>query len=62
MNKEMNITSAQYVANRVTGENDNISAVIDGTPVSVPLVSGNMEYDEIMRQVAEGTLTIADAD
>jgi hypothetical protein len=28
----------------------------------VPVVVGNTEYDEIMRQVAAGTLTIEDAD
>ena len=62
MDNEMNITSAQYVTNRITGENDIISVVIDDIPMSVPLVSGNVEYDEIMRQVAAGTLTIQDAD
>jgi len=62
MNNEMNITSAQYVTNRITGENDSILAVIDDIPMSVPLISGNREYDEIMRQVAAGELTIEDAD
>jgi len=30
--------------------------------MNVPLAPGNRHYDEIMRQVADGTLTIADAD
>jgi hypothetical protein len=46
------------------GETDNsgIYATIDGQQVYVPLATGNRHYDEIMRQVAAGTLTIADAD
>lgn len=60
MNDEMNITSAQYVA--WDGVNDSITATIDGVEWSIPLVVGNTHYDEIMRQVAEGTLTIADAE
>ncbi len=58
---EMNITSAQYII--PTGETDNsmILATIDGVEVFVPLAPGNRHYDEIMKQVAAGTLTIADA-
>ena len=56
----MNITSAQYQAKN--GENASILAVIDGTSWSVPIENGNVMYDEIMRQVAAGTLTIQDAD
>ena len=60
----MNITSAQYISADLYGtiENISIAAVINGTEVSVPIAEGNKEYDEIVRQVAEGTLTIADAD
>ena len=57
---EMNITSAQYIA--FDGANTSITAVINGVTLSVPLAPGNRHYDEIMRQVAAGTLTIADAD
>ena len=57
----MNITSAQYVTN-VNDENCSITAAIDGETMSVPLAPGNRHYDEIMKQVAAGTLTIADAD
>ena len=56
----MNITSAQYCAE--DGVNGSINATIDGVEMSVPLWEGNRHYDEIMRQVAEGTLTIADAE
>jgi len=57
---EINITSAQYVA--FESENTNIKATIDGEEMHVPLAPGNRHYDEIMRQVAAGDLTIADAD
>ena len=57
---EMNITSAQYVA--FDGVNTSITAVIDDVTLSVPLAPGNRHYDEIMRQVAAGELTIQDAD
>ena len=55
---EMNITSAQYN----NSENTSVVAVIDGITMYVPTEVGNAEYDEIMKQVAAGDLTIADAD
>ena len=58
---EMNITSAQYYTND-RGSNEGIIASIDGNKIIVPLTEGNRHYDEIQRQVAAGTLTIADAD
>jgi hypothetical protein len=57
---EMNITSAQY--NSLDGENVSIQVVIDGVSLSVPLNPANRHYKEILRQVEEGTLTIADAE
>ena len=57
---EMNITSAQYIA--LDGENVCINATIDGQDLSIPLSAGNRHYDEIMRQVEAGTLTIQEAD
>ncbi len=56
----MNITSAKYQAH--DGENTSIKATIDGLPMTVPLETGNRHYDEILRQVDAGTLTIQDAD
>jgi hypothetical protein len=56
----INIKSAQYVA-----ENDTvigITVVIEKETLGVPLTAGNRHYDEIMRQVEAGTLTIQDAD
>ena len=67
----MDITAARYNAvttysddrTTVTGtENVGIIATIDGDEIGVPLDPGNRHYDEIQRQVAAGTLTIADAD
>jgi hypothetical protein len=58
----MTITSAQY-HNSTTGElNFVIEATMDGKVVWVPVCVGNTHYDEIMRQVDAGELTIADAD
>ena len=57
----MNITLAQY-KNNPDGNQDHIVAVIDGVTMFVPIDPANRHYDEIMRQVAAGTLTIADAD
>ena len=57
---EINITSAQYTA--IDGVNMSIKVVIDGTTLYVPLSPGNRHYDEIMKQVAAGDLTILDAD
>lgn len=60
----MNVTSAQYENDPITGEtNTLIRFVEDGVTryVSANAV-GNRHYDEIMRQVEAGELTIADAD
>ena len=58
---KMTITDAQYVQGQ-SGDNTSIKATIDGELMSIPLATGNRHYDEIMRQVAAGDLTIADAD
>ena len=62
MNEELNITSAQYVDVEGDGTNDHIDIVVDGVTMHVPLDPDNRHYDEIMRQVEAGDLTIADAD
>ena len=56
----MNISGAKYYA--INGNNVAVNATIDGEKISVPICPGNRHYDEIMRQVAAGTLTIQDAD
>ena len=59
---KINITSAKYTK----GFNDigtgSIKATIDGQEMSVPKDPNNRHYAEIMKQVAEGTLTIEEAD
>ena len=59
---EMNITNARYDVYRDCN-NVTIIATIDEVEmhISIPSV-GNIHYDEIMRQVESGTLTIAAAD
>ena len=60
MENEINISSAQYF--QTYGQNVSITIVVDGETMSVPLDPANRHYAEIMRQVAAGELTIADAD
>ena len=60
----MKITNAQY--KRSSTEDGTITCIkceIDGVVNYVPISSlGNTDYEEIMRQVREGTLTIQDAE
>jgi len=56
----MTISSAQYIAS--DENNTAVKAIIDGQTVSVPLDPVNRHYAEILRQVADGTITIAAAD
>ena len=60
----MVITNAKYVEtdNGDSSTYVSIRATINGTTYSIPTSVGNTDYDEILRQVAAGTLTIADAD
>lgn len=59
----MEITNARYIVDVVlSNEKIAINCTIDGEHHSVPLKPGNRHYDEIMRQVEAGTLTIADAE
>jgi hypothetical protein len=60
--KQMNITSAQYNADALTGNNVSIQATIDGITMSVPLDPANRHYAEILRQVEAGTLVIQEAE
>lgn len=57
----MNITNAQYGKNS-SDVNCCVNCTIDGQEVSVPLNPTNRHYAEILKQVADGDLTIADAD
>ena len=58
--EKMNITSAQY--EKIDGVLMGIRATINGQVCSVPMDLANRHYEEIVRQVNEGTLTIKEAD
>ena len=58
----MEISEAQYVRNIDDSDNESIKATIDGKVWFVPLDPANTDYQEIMKQVQEGTLTIQDAE
>ena len=58
---DMNITSAKYQIESLT-EVVTIKTTIDGQELFIPICVGNRHYDEIMRQVEAGTLTIEEAD
>jgi len=58
MQDTITFTSAQYTS----AQQDNIEVVVSGETMIVPIAPGNRHYDEIMKQVAAGDLTIADAD
>jgi hypothetical protein len=57
----MIITNAKYFQD-LSGTNCSIGATIDGMDLAIPLDPENSHYAEILRQVANGDLTIADAD
>ena len=60
----MNITSAKYL-NDIIDDTTRVGILVTddtSTKIVVPIDSANSDYQEILRQVAEGTLTIADAD
>ena len=61
MENKMNITSAKYIKQPLL-ETVTICATIDGVKCNVPIYEGNRHYDEIMRQVEAGELTIEEAD
>ena len=58
----MIITNAKYHTTLGTDENCGVVATIDGIVMSVPLDTGNRHYAEILKQVADGDITIAEAD
>ena len=58
----MIIKNTKYVNNIDTNKKMAISAEINGVTQFVPFDENNMDYKEILKQVDDGTLTIADAD
>ena len=57
----MIIKDAQYKEDNIINKKY-IIATIDGKVSSVPLDPANRHYAEILKQVADGTLTIKDAE
>jgi len=58
----MVITEARYIKDISGNENVGVLCKIDGNECSVPMSTGNSDYQEILRQLEAGKLTIADAD
>ena len=58
----MNITSAQYTKDIISGNIDTVKIVVDNKEMYVPIDNQNKDYAEILAQVKAGTLTIKDAD
>lgn len=58
----MIITNAKYIKDEKTNINNNVSATIDGQGFNIPMDTANRHYEEILKQVADGDITIAEAD
>jgi|TARA_B100000085_G_C18538719_1_gene511054 hypothetical protein len=61
----MIIQNAKYIKaplNNPDNKNTAIKATIDGVESWIPMDEANTDYAEILKLVAEGSLTIADAD
>ena len=54
--------SAKWDYDEQAKKNVNVIVVMDGVEKTVPMDENNMHYAEILKQVEEGKLTIADAD
>ena len=63
----MEFKNAKYVKDYMDAEKKTepyitISCTVGGRILSIPCVVGNRYYDEVMKQVKAGTLTIKEAD
>ena len=58
----MIITNAKYYKSLGASANDIVKATIDGVESTVPMDAANRHYAEILKQVADGDITIAEAD
>ena len=57
----MIISNAKYYKD-FNDVNCAVNATIDGADLSVPMDTANRHYAEILKQVADGDITIAEAD
>ena len=62
MDKVAIIENPKYVKDGLTDTNLGIQCVYNGQPCTITINPRSERYQEIMRQVDVGTLTIADAD
>ena len=58
----MVITNTKYLQDLVAGVNNAVKATIDGEVLNIPMDTRNRHYAEILKQVADGDITIAEAD
>jgi len=58
----MIIENAKYIKTLNVDKNTGVIATIDSVESTVPLDTANTHYAEILKQVADGTITIAEAD
>ena len=58
----MIIKDAQYMIGPLDNSVVMIKATVDGKETFIPKVDGNRHYQEIQKQVADGKLTIKDAE
>ena len=60
----MNIKEAKYHKSEITKENVSIFITLNNSnaTMSVPMDKDNTDYQEILKQVKAGTLTIKDAE
>ena len=57
----MVITNAKYIQD-ANNEVNTVKATIDGVEMFAPMDTANRHYAEILKQVADGDITIAEAD
>ena len=58
----MEFKNVQYLKQPQTDEITVVKATIDGKETFIPMNEENLHYEEILKQVKEGTLTIKDAE
>tara|TARA_R110002012_G_scaffold269232_1_gene453306 strand:+ start:674 stop:850 length:177 start_codon:yes stop_codon:yes gene_type:complete len=58
----MIIKNAKYLKTLNADKNTGVIATIDGVESTVPMDTANRHYAEILKQVADGEITIAAAD
>jgi hypothetical protein len=58
----MIITNAKWNRGSISGETSSLKATIDGSELNIPMDTANRHYAEILKQVADGDITIAEAD